>query len=99
MATGQINTDIMCLIPLPCRAFYVRQLVTFIDAAAGRDPTPIPKLPGIKEWKLSSVLQAGRKLLMAEERQASNVWSTMHSQVPTCQCSMRLQFCALPDTC
>ena len=49
-ATGQINTEIISLIPPSA-------LVTFIDAATGQDPMPImAKLPGIREWKLSSVL-------------------------------------------
>ena len=40
----------------------------------------MPKLPGVDEWKLSSVLHACGKLLTAEERQPTEVWTALQSQ-------------------
>jgi hypothetical protein len=80
-ATGQINTEVIQLIPPAYRAFYVRKLVKYIDATAGRDPmSSMANLPGIREWKLSAVLHTCRQLLTTEERQTSEVWKTLHSQ-------------------
>ena len=80
-APREINPDIIPLFPPSYRAFYVKCLVSYIDAAAGRDPLPVmPRLPGIDVRKLSSVLHARRGQLQAEERQPTEVWAALHSQ-------------------
>ena len=79
-ALREINTETIPQFPPSYRAFYVKCLVSYIDAVAGTDPLPVmPRLPGIDSWKLSSVLHACRGQLQAEERQPTKVWAALHS--------------------